>query len=416
MDLDVLSENVEELIEDGPRYDPKSIKTLLGLRSQIDAYVTASVGEFDTWGEYGLDGARSAASWIAKAGNLPLAEAGRLVRRARNLRQLPEFAEAWKEGDINAAHLDVVAKARNSRTEDDLERDEKMLADYARTLPFPDFTRMMAYWEQLADPDGTEESAEERRNRRDVSLVKAGDMWLGKMTLDPIGGAIFANELNRLEQELFEAEWKDAGARLGHDPSVSDLSRTPSQRRADAAEEMAKRSATAPADGIPPRPLFDVLVDWPTLGGRTCELAQGMAVTPGSLVPWLDRADFERAVFEPPDRVQVSATARLFTGATRRGIQLRDRGCTHPYCDRPAVVCQVDHIQPFGQDGPTIFANADCSAGITIGSGTSPESATPGSRAPLPPGRPGLLVCLSSLLSLGDLIAHNDPPAAGWFP
>ena len=356
MDLDVLSENVEELIEDGPRYDPESIKTLLRLRSQFDAYVTASVREFDTWGEYAVDGARSGASWIAAEGNLPRAEAGRMVRRARNLGDLRQFAEAWSDGDINAAHLDVVAKARNPRTEDALARDEKLLVDYARSLPFPDFTRMMAYWEQLADPDGTEESAEERRNRRDVYLVQAGDMWLGKMTLDPIGGAIFANELDRLEAELFEEEWKDARERLGHDPSVSDLARTPGQRRADAAVEMAKRSATAPADGIPPRPLFDVLIDFPTLG-RVCELAQGMAVTPGSLIPWLDRADFERAVFEPPDRVQVSATARLFTGATRRGIQLRDRECTHPYCDRPALDCQVDHIQPYTEDGPTTFAN-----------------------------------------------------------
>jgi hypothetical protein len=102
--------------------------------------------------------------------------------------------------------------------------------------------------------------------------------------------------------------------------------------------------------------LFDVMIDFPTLG-RICELAQGMALTPGSLVPWLDRADFERAVFEPPDRVQVSATARLFTGATRRGIQLRDRECTHPYCDRPAVDCEVDHIQPYADGGLTTFEN-----------------------------------------------------------
>ncbi|HEY1988894.1 MAG TPA: HNH endonuclease signature motif containing protein, partial [Acidimicrobiales bacterium] len=51
------------------------------------------------------------------------------------------------------------------------------------------------------------------------------------------------------------------------------------------------------------------------------------------------------------------ATARLFTGATRRGIQLRDRECTHPYCDRLAVDCEVDHIQPYGQNGPTIQQN-----------------------------------------------------------
>ncbi len=354
--LDALKGLIDELFEAGPVPDPESVRTLLRESSRLAAYVTASVGEFDTWGEYAVDGARSAASWIAAEGNLPRAEAGRLVRRARNGRQLPEFAKAWADGDVNAAHLDVVARARNPRTEDALAHDEKMLVDYARTLPLPAFTRLMAYWEQLADPDGTEESAEERRNRRDVYLVQAGDMWLGKMTLDPIGGAIFADELERLEAELFEEEWKDARERLGFDPKASDLCRTPGQRRADALDEMAKRSRTAPPDGIAPKPLFDVMIDFPTLG-RVCELAQGMAVTPGSLVPWLDRADFERAVFEPPDRVQVSATARLFTGATRRGIQLRDRECTHPYCDRPAVDCQVDHIQPYTDGGPTTFAN-----------------------------------------------------------
>ena len=353
MKLDVLSEDVKELIEDGPRSDPESIAKMLRLRSQLDAYVTASVGEFDTWGEWALDGARSAAGWIAKEGNLPRAEAGRLVRRARTLDQLPEFAEAWAEGDIGAAHVDVVAKARNSRTEEALERDEKMLVDYARTLRFEPYVRAVGYWGQLADPDGTEESAEERRCRRDVYVVEAGDRYLGQMTLDPISGAIVSGELDRLEAELFEKDWRAARERLGFDPCVSDLARTPSQRRCDALVEMATRSRTAPPDGIRPRPLFSVLVDFPTLCGRVCELEQGIAVTPGSLVPWLDRADIERAVFEPPDRVQVSATARLFTGATRRGIQLRDRECTHPYCDRPALDCQVDHIQPYTDGGPT---------------------------------------------------------------
>ena len=387
--LDALKGLIDELFEEGPVSDPESMETLLHECGRLDAYVTTSVGEFDKWGAWALDGARSAAAWIAKKGKLPRAVARRLVRRGRALDHLPASAKAWREGDIGAAHVDALEKARNSRTRCTLEEDEEMLVNQGRTLCPEDFGKAVDYWSQLADPDGTEESAEERRNRRDVYVEAVGDMWLGRITLDPIGGAIFYDELKRLADELFEEDWKDAGARLGHDPKPSDLSRTPGQRRADALEEMAKRSRTAPPDGIAPKPLFSVLIDWPTLGGRVCELAQGIALTPGSLVPWLDRAVIERAVFEPPDRVQVSEKARLFTGATRRGIQLRDRECTHPYCDRPAVVCQVDHIQPFGQDGPTIFANGRCSAGITIGSGTSPESATPGSRAPLPPGRPG---------------------------
>jgi len=186
MDLNALEALVDEMIEAGSAYDPESIETVLRVRTKFDALSTLAVGEFDTWGEWAPDGARSAAGWIATRGHLPRAEVGRLVKRARALDQLPEFAQAWKDGDIGAAHVDVVAKARNSRTGAALERDEKMLVDYARTLRFEPYVQAVGYWSQLADPDGTEESAEERRNRRDVYLVKAGDMWLGKMTLDRV--------------------------------------------------------------------------------------------------------------------------------------------------------------------------------------------------------------------------------------
>ncbi|MGH9080415.1 MAG: HNH endonuclease signature motif containing protein [Acidimicrobiales bacterium] len=36
---------------------------------------------------------------------------------------------------------------------------------------------------------------------------------------------------------------------------------------------------------------------------------------------------------------------------------MRDRECTHPYCDRPAADCQVDHIVPYTAGGPTTQAN-----------------------------------------------------------
>ena len=119
---------------------------------------------------------------------------------------------------------------------------------------------------------------------------------------------------------------------------------------------MAHRSRTAPADGRRPAPLVTVLVDFPTLAGRVCELANGTVVPPGALLPLLDDATIERAVYRPDNRVEVSETTRLFTGATRRAIELRDRTCTHPYCDRSAP-CQVDHIIPYSDGGPTNQAN-----------------------------------------------------------
>ena len=45
---------------------------------------------------------------------------------------------------------------------------------------------------------------------------------------------------------------------------------------------------------------------------------------------------------------------RSFTGALRRAIEARDRHCRHPSgCDAPAVRCDVDHIVPHADGGPT---------------------------------------------------------------
>ena len=102
------------------------------------------------------------------------------------------------------------------------------------------------------------------------------------------------------------------------------------QRRADALVEMATRSRTAPAEGIRPAPLFSVFVGYETLHGRICELENGTVLAPSALSPWMDSAYFERAIFSLGNRVDVSVRARLFTGGTRRAIELRDRICTHP--------------------------------------------------------------------------------------
>jgi hypothetical protein len=359
MKLDVLSQDMKELVEEGPPSDPESMEELLRIRNQVDACLAVATREFDQWGEYAADGAQTAAAWLATKGHLPKGEARRIVKRARALHHFPTCTEAWKDGELSGAYLDSLIRARNPRTEDAMDRDEeKLTREGCQPGRHEEFVRRVDYWEQENDPDGTEEAAERQRAKRDVYLVPSLDgLYFGQMTLDPISGAIVANELKRLTDQLFEAEWNEAKDRLGFEPTIDDLKRTPSHRRADALREMATRSGTAPADGKSPQPLFSVLVNLPTLSGRVCELAQGIVVTPGSLVPWLDRALIERAVFEPPDRVQVSAKARLFTGATRRGIELRDRECTHPYCDRPAADCQADHIQPYAQGGPTTQEN-----------------------------------------------------------
>ena len=120
---------------------------------------------------------------------------------------------------------------------------------------------------------------------------------------------------------------------------------------------MATRSRTAPAEGTRPAPLFSVLVGYETLHGRICELENGTVLAPTSLEPWMQSAYFERAIFSLGTRVDVSVRARLFSGGTRRAIELRDRICTHPYCYEPAESCEADHIEPYADGGPTTQEN-----------------------------------------------------------
>jgi hypothetical protein len=107
-----------------------------------------------------------------------------------------------------------------------------------------------------------------------------------------------------------------------------------------------------------------VVVDYESFQ-RTCELGSGTVVSPGSLVPWLDQAWVQRVVFDGPNRVKnMGVRRRLFTGATRESVLVRERECFHPYCDIPASDCQVDHVVPYAEGGLTVDDNGRPACGF----------------------------------------------------
>ena len=360
MELENFSEALDALVASGAQNhgDGASIEELHRQLSRLESFVTEATASFESGEEWAADGAKTASAWIATRCRIPRAVAKRRVRFGRELRHLPECAEAWREGAIGLDAAQAIASARRQRTESALARDEAMLVAQAAEMGFEDFYRVLCYWKQLADPDGADAAEEDRKAARNVFIEASfTGMWLGQMTLDPISGSIVANELNRLEHDLFEADCAEAKDRLGHTARLDELARTSAQRRADALVEMATRSARAPAEGIRPAPLFSVFVGYETLHGRICELENGTVLAPSALTPWLDSAYFERAIFSLGNRVDVSVRARLFSGGTRRAIELRDRICTHPFCYEPAERCQGDHIETWAAGGQTTQEN-----------------------------------------------------------
>jgi hypothetical protein len=367
MGLGALIEAIDGLVVDDPRTyaDEDAIVELHRQLARLDAVLTRSVGSYDASGDWQRNGARTPAAAIASTCHVPIAAAKRRCGLGRAVRDLPVAEDAWLAGNLTADHVRVLAAASTPTTAELLARDEAMLVANAKALSFKHFVRTIDYWQLRADPDAAQGADDKKVDDRAVHHSQSfGGVWFGKTTLDPVSGAIFDKELRRLEKAMFEADWAAAKERLGRLPRVLDLERTPAQRRADALVEMAIRSATAPADGRRPEPLFTVLVGWETLSGMVCELANGTVLTPGTLVPWLDQAWLERVVFESPSRViDVGQARRLFTGATRRALQVRDRECFHHTCEVDAEDCQGDHVDPWSNGGPTVMANGRMACG-----------------------------------------------------
>lgn len=329
----------------------------------VRARVTSAWDARATWC---LDGAKTGAAWLVHRCKVSVAAGKRELRVARQLRTMTATEAALAAGEITLDHVQVLARANRADTAELFARDEKILLDAARELTWWPFVAAVRYWEQLAAPDRVEDDAELKHERRRLHLSDTiDDMTVLDGLFDPIGGAVLRQRLEEIEHELFCADWDAAKAEHGNKTTAANLARTPAQRRADALVEMARRSAAAPADGKAPRPLITVLVDFATLLGRVCELANGTVVTPGQLAGLLTDADIERIVFDGPGRViEVGARTRLFTGGLRRAIEVRDRCCTHPYCDTPGDRCEVDHIDPYANGGPTTQDNGRLHCGF----------------------------------------------------
>ncbi len=370
--LDDVTDALVGVIDELARLDPLRLadgETIEALHRQLErlgAVTTRAVAGFDAGRSWEDDGARTASSWVSWRCHVPLASARRRVQLGRALRHMPAVDAAWLAGDIGIAHVGVLASARTPATAEYFERDEAMLVGQAGDLRYHHFVRTLAYWCQRADPDGTEKSAQARHEERSLRLSATfGGSWALNGLFDPINGTIVADVLNKLEDELFEADWAEARERVGDGVRVSDLARTPTQRGADAMVEMARRAMATPAGSRLPEPLFTVLVGYETFAGRICELAKGTVVAPGALVGWLERAWVERVVFDGPSRVSdVGARQRLFTGATRRGVEVRDRECFHESCAAPAPDCEIDHVVPWSEGGPTTQANGRVACGF----------------------------------------------------
>jgi hypothetical protein len=189
------------------------------------------------------------------------------------------------------------------------------------------------------------EAEEERQHRRRyLRLPEAFDGgYEVEGYLDPIAGARLKTALEGI---------------MG--PRVKGEERTPSQRRADALDELVTRvldSGELPVRGGQ-RPHLTVTASLETLRANPG--------APAALLDWgwpisgkaprriaLDAEITPILVGPAGDPLHVGRRYRTATRKMRRALAERDRRCVWPGCDRPPTWSQSDHAVPWAQGGKT---------------------------------------------------------------
>jgi hypothetical protein len=354
-------------------------------RRAMDFEQAAIVREGERRGLHTLDGHRSMKQWIIAHTNGPAADAARLRRLASALGEHAEIGATLQAGHIGTAQANELARlTANPRVADQLAPVLPILLQHAEHLRFDDFRVVTRRWEMLADLDGAERDDEMSHELRTASVLHVE----GSLRVQASGGSGMATaEVLGIFRRFVEAEFaKDVSARTaehGPDAPASMLPRTDAQRRYDALVEIFRAAAVAPADGVAPEPVVNLLV-----GERGLErmlARRGMGVEPEPPDPdevaellMTERLETTTGVPIAPDDVIAACLAgvvrrvvldsasvvvdagrkrRLFTGVARELALMLWQHCTHLGCTVPAELCQVDHLHEHAHGGATDQVN-----------------------------------------------------------
>jgi hypothetical protein len=305
-----------------------------------------------------VHGATSTTAWLRGRHRISPGAASRQVQLAKTLPDLPALTSAMAAGGVNAEQAHVIAAALRELPADldaMLKNDaEALMIEAASKLDPTQLKVVGTHLLERIDPDRAEEyerealERAEKRAARDrfFNLTPLGD---GRARLSGILGAEAAAIVDAALQPLCR-------------PADPHDHRTAGQRRADALRdvcalalatdrlpdnrgEKTTMTVTAPFDPIA-KDLGAGMLD--TGEKVTPEAVRRMACDAAIIPAVLDGAGMP---------LDVGRTRRLFQGAIRKALELRDGGCAFPGCDRPPKWCDAHHPVHWCKGGTTCLAN-----------------------------------------------------------
>jgi hypothetical protein len=259
--------------------------------------------------------------------------------------------EALQDGSIGMAHLGWMASTADRLSTSptaDQPFDENRLLPHAKALSVQRFRRQCEHLLHAADHAAFvgDQVLGVETSRLRVSTYDDGSVKLDGV-LHPEGGAIVLNALSPFTR-----------------PSGADDYRTAAQRNADALIEICNHlmDETRLPQRAGQRPHLHVTTSLETLmdfaGANAAELEAGALLSGTSVQRLACDATMVRVLVNTESMVvDVGRAARVVPPSTRRALNVRDRGCTWPGCDRNASLTQAHHLIHWASGGPTNLNN-----------------------------------------------------------
>ncbi len=343
-------------------------------RRHAAAEMAAIVREGERRAIHTIDGHRTIRHWVHAQINCPMPEATRLRRLAIACDTTTELGDTLMNGHIGVAQADELARlATHPRVADQYDPVAPQLLRHAEHLSYEEFRIVTRRFETLADLDGAERNDEMSHEHRTATVIELD----GALDVRVTGGTgIVTAELVGIFQQFVQAEFDaDVAARtaeFGPDAPASLLPRTDAQRRFDAFCAIFRAAAIAPADGVAPRPVLNLLVGLntyqrlierqltgtdPGLGSNLdlnierIETTTGVTISPADVLAASVIARSAVSSSTPPESSSTPAANADSSPAPPATWHCScHTRCGHLGCTVPAHRCDVDHLAEWERD------------------------------------------------------------------
>jgi Domain of unknown function (DUF222) len=344
-----------------------------------------AVWSFDCRREHRAEGHASVVGWLQHHLHVPKRTARRLARLARFVARHPAVEDAMRAGHLTIDHVEAIAERLKAKHAEAWEPKLPQIVADAADMRFEDFVRDLEAFANDLTPEDAEDRFEDLLAGRRFQKMGGADFdgyGLVRGWLDPMGYETFADEHDRVTDDLFTQDWAFCQEVLGRDPDeneLADLTRTRQNRAHDALVEMARRSKSLAGGLVASAPEVvlhmtldtyeeglrhkmaddpdDVMVVPP---GGFCETQDGKPLSPVAGVYASLWGRVRRIVFGADDEIISFGKAReLYTPIQKAAVLAKFRRCAHPNgCDITGRRLQIDHILERHQGGPTDIGNA----------------------------------------------------------